>query len=95
MGWAQRQKLGDPVAKAREIINSPEFQPGPWLKKVLVNQYQVTEARSKHINWGVRQNAASIEAQRGDSNPEDEGYMRAKTRAEEKLSTFLRTLKAA
>lgn len=85
----------DRRAKARAIINSPDYQPGPWLKQVLANQYQVVEARSKNINWGVRQNAANIEAQRGDKNPPDEGYLRAKARAEAKLSDFLRTLKAA
>lgn len=82
-------------AKARAIINGPDFIAPDWHKKILCNSYQVVEARSKNINSGVRANAATIEAQRGDKNPPDEGYLRAKARAEQKLSSFLQTLKAA
>lgn len=81
--------------KARAIIMSPEFQAPDWQRKVLANSYQVVESRSRQINASVRQNAAAIEEQRGDKNPPDEGYLRAKAKAETKLSQFLQTLKAA
>jgi hypothetical protein len=81
--------------KAREIINSPDFQSPDWLKVVLRNSYQVVEARSANINAGVRARAAGIEADRGDKGPPDEGYLRAKARAEKKLSEFLGALRRA
>lgn len=82
-------------AKARAIINSDDFKSPEWLKEILRNSYQVVEARSLQINQGVRQNAKQIEAARGDKGPPDEGYLRAKAKAEQKLSQLLRTLKAA
>ncbi len=81
--------------KARSIIMSPEFQAPDWQKKVLCNQYQPIEARSYWINNNVRQHAAQIEAQRGDPGPPDEGYKRAKAKAEKKLTTTYAALKAA
>lgn len=82
-------------AKAREIINGKDFLSPEWLKEILRNSYQVVESRSLQINWGVRNNAKKIEAERGDKGPPDEGYLRAKAKAEQKLTQLLRTLKAA
>lgn len=82
-------------AKARQIIMSDDFKATPKQKQILCNSYQIVEARSANINAGVRANAAIIERERGDKNPPDEGYLRAKARAEQKLSELLRTLKAA
>ena len=82
-------------AKAREIIMGKDFQSPQWLKEVLANSYQVVEARSRNINAGVRNNAKAIEAQRGDPNPPDEGYLRAKAKAVIKMNDLLRTLQAA
>ena len=82
-------------AKAREIINGKDFLSPEWLKEILRNSYQVVESRSLNINAGVRRSAKEIEAGRGDKGPPDEGYLRAKAKAEQKLSQLLRTLKAA
>jgi hypothetical protein len=82
-------------AKARAIINGSDFQTPDWIKSDLLTNFQWIENGSWQINEFVRKNAASIEAQRGDSGPPDEGYVRAKARAEQKLSTFLEALKAA
>lgn len=82
-------------ATARRIINGDDFKSPEWLKEVLRNSYQVVEARSLNINAGVRRSAKEIEAGRGDKGPPDEGYLRAKAKAEKKLAQLLRTLKAA
>jgi hypothetical protein len=39
--------------------------------------------------------AAQIEKERGDNDPKDEGYKRAKAKAEQKLNSLIETLKAA
>ena len=82
-------------AIARKIIMSDDFKATPAQKQILCNSYQLVESRSRNINAGVRASAAQIEAQRGDKGPPDEGYLRAKARAEQKLSKFFEALKAA
>ena len=82
-------------ATIRKIINGDDFLSPEWLKEILRNSYQVVEARSLNINAGVRNSAKQIEAGRGDKGPPDEGYLRAKAKAEQKLEQLLRTLKAA
>jgi hypothetical protein len=82
-------------AKARAIIKGADFLTPDWLKADLLENYTWVENRSRLINEGVRRDAATIEAQRGESGPPDEGYMRAKARAEQKLSSFFEALKAA
>jgi hypothetical protein len=81
--------------KARAIIDSPDFQASECVKAHLRENYHGIEREAKMINDRVRRNAAAIEAQRGDSGPPDEGYLRAKARAEQKLSNFIEALKAA
>jgi hypothetical protein len=83
--------------KARAIIEALEPLPIEAQREILKNQYQVTLARSRHINAGVQANAAAIEAQRGDKTPveDDPGYLRAKGRAEKKLSDYLDCLRQA
>jgi len=85
----------DRRAKAREIIQGDDFLTPDWLKADLLENFTWIENRSRLINEGVRRDAATIEAQRGESGPPDEGYMRAKARAEQKLSEYLLALKAA
>jgi hypothetical protein len=82
-------------AKARAIIQGEDFLTPDWLKADLLENYTWIENRSRLINEGVRRDAANIEAQRGDDGPPDAGYLRAKARAEQKLSEFLQALKAA
>lgn len=82
-------------AKARTIIKGADFLSPDWLKADLMENYHWIEDGSRLINEGVRQNAAAIEAQRGDGSPPDEGYVRAKARAEQKLAGFIEALKAA
>jgi len=79
--------------KAREIIDG--FDAPEWVKEHLRQNYHGIEHEAKQINDHVRRNAAAIEQSRGDTNPPDEGYLRAKARAEHKLSQLLETLKAA
>ncbi len=81
--------------KARDIIMSPDFQAPDWQKTVLCNSYQPIESRSYWINSNVRNNAAYIEKQRGDPGPPDEGYLRVKRKAENKLTNTLAALRAA
>ena len=81
--------------KARDIINSTDFESPDWLKQVLCNSYQPIEARSYWINNNVRTNAAAIEAQRGETAPPDEGYLRAKAKADKKLIEVFAALKQA
>ena len=76
--------------KARQIINSKEFDASPGHKIALCNNYECVEQRSYGINNSVIANAAAIEAQRGDKSPPDEGYLRAKARAEQKLDKLFR-----
>lgn len=80
-------------AKARAIIDAlddPEH-----VKAHLRDNYEGIENEARSINEHVRRNAAAIEAQRGDSGPPDEGYLRAKARAEQKLAQLFEALKAA
>lgn len=79
--------------KAREIIDASDAP--EWVKEHLRHNYHGIEHEAKIINDNVRRNAAEIEQSRGDPNPPDEGYLRAKARAEQKLSQLLETLKAA
>jgi hypothetical protein len=81
--------------KARAIINGSDFLTPEWLKEELRVSYRWIEDDARQINENVRQNAAVIEARRGSDSPPDEGYLRAKARAEQKLSAFLQGLKAA
>ena len=81
--------------KARSIIMSPDFQAPDWQKTMLCNAYQPIESRSYWINNNVRVQAAEIEKLRGDPGPPDEGYLRAKAKAEQKLTTTYAALKAA
>lgn len=80
-------------AIARRIIASPDFKLAAGLKAALSSSYPAIEARSRNINAGVRASAARIEAQRGDEP--DEGYLRAKARAEQKLAKLIDVLQAA
>jgi hypothetical protein len=80
-------------AKARAIIDAssdPEH-----VKAHLRDGYHGIENEARSINEHVRQNAARIEAQRGESGPPDEGYQRAKHRAEQKQARLFEALKAA
>lgn len=81
-------------AKARRIIDSPEFLLDAGLKRALANSYPAIEARSRNINWSVRQRAAAIEQERGESG-DDPGYARAFDRAQNKLNHMLELLRAA
>lgn len=82
-------------AKAKAIIKGDDFLTPDWLKADLLENYHWIEDGSWQINEGVRKNAATIEAQRGTEGPPDEGYLRAKARAEHKLSELFEALKAA
>jgi hypothetical protein len=79
--------------KARSIIDG--FDCPEHVKEHLRQNYHGIEHEARTINDRVRQNAAAIEAQRGDSGPPDEGYLRAMQRAEQKLSRYLEAIKAA
>jgi hypothetical protein len=80
-------------AKARAIIEG--FQAPAWVKAHLRDNYHGIEHEARQINDTVRRNAAAIEAQRGDDGPPDEGYLRAKAKAEAKLDRLISALKAA
>ncbi len=80
-------------ARARAIIKSEDFECPAWQKIVLCNSYQPIESRSHWINSNVRAQAAEIEAQRGEKDPPDEGYKRAKARAEAKLLDLYAAIK--
>lgn len=82
-------------AKARAIIDSPDFLTPDWQKADLRENYLKFENEGRRINNSVRKDAADIEARRGLGTPTDEGYLRAKARAEQKLSNLLEALKAA
>lgn len=82
-------------AKARAIIDGADFLSPDHVKAHLKDNYHGIEHEARGINEHVRQKAAAIEAQRGDQSPPDEGYTRAKTKAEQKLAAFLDQLKAA
>lgn len=85
----------DRRAKARALIQSEYFQTPEWLKNGLIDSYQVIENEAWRINQSVRQTAADLEARRGDSGPPDEGYLRAKAKAEAKLNELFSTLRKA
>jgi hypothetical protein len=80
-------------AKARKIVSG--LQDPEWVKAHLRDNYHGIEHEARQINDTVRRNAAAIEAQRGDGGPPDEGYLRAKAKAEAKLDRLLSALKAA
>jgi hypothetical protein len=80
-------------AKARKIIDA--LDDAPHVKAHLRDCYHGIENEARSINEHVRRNAAAIEAQRGESGPPDEGYLRAKQRAELKLARLFEALKAA
>lgn len=71
--------------RARRIIRSPDFQAPEWFKDQLYNWYPLVAERSKGRNRRVRSNAKAIEAERGEKGPPDDGYVRAKLQAEQKL----------
>lgn len=81
--------------KARAIIDGEDFKSPEHVKAHLRDNYHGIEHEARKINEHVRQNAAAIERQRGEEGPPDEGYTRAKTAAEQKLSAFMGQLKAA
>lgn len=80
--------------KARDIINDPAFILPGFLKQQFSNWYPLVEKRSETRNARVRASAPQFEAQRGDAKP-DEGYLRAKSRAERKLNDLYTALRAA
>lgn len=81
--------------KARAIINAVDFECPQWMKAIMRDWYQPIEARSYWINNNVRNQAAEIEAQRGETAPPDEGYLRAKAKADKKLIEVFAALKRA
>jgi hypothetical protein len=81
--------------KAQDIINSDDFEGPDWLKGQLLEWYRLTEIRSIQRNSRVRQWAKQTEQARGDGGPPDEGYLRAKARAEQKVQQLLAAIKAA
>lgn len=85
----------DRRAKARAIIKAPDFEAPDWLKLQLCNWFPLVEKRSEWRNSRVRNGAAGTEKQRGENGPPDEGYLRAKARAEEKLQKLYTALRAA
>lgn len=72
-------------ATAHAIIDGEDFIAPQWLKGILKSAHPPVEARSLWINAGVRHGAAGIEASRGDQGPPDEGYLRLKAKALQKL----------
>jgi hypothetical protein len=80
-------------AMARKIIDG--FELPEYAKEHLRQNFHGIENEARQINDRVRANAAAIEAQRGDSGPPDEGYLRAKERAEKRLSRYIEAIKAA
>lgn len=75
--------------KARAIIRGEDFKTPDWIKSDLLINHDWIEHGSFIINENVRKNATAIEAQRGEAGPPDEGYMRAKRKAEAKLASFM------
>lgn len=88
--WAQYYNLMtfERRLKARQVIQSADFDAPHALKLALCDNFECVEQRSFAINNSVIQNAAAIEAQRGETSPPDAGYLRAKARAEQKLAQF-------
>jgi len=82
-------------AKARAILNSPDFLTPEWLKADLRENFSGIEAEGRLINDRVRHNASQIENARAEEGPADPGYLRAKEKAERKLAEFLESLKKA
>jgi hypothetical protein len=82
-------------AKARQLINSPDFLTPEWQKADLRVNFDAVEAEGRAINERVRATAESLEKQRGEQEPPDEGYLRAKAKAEQKLAGYLDALKKA
>lgn len=81
--------------KAQSIIMSPDFEVADWQKIQMCNWYQLVEMRSVARNSRVRQWAKQTEQARGDGSPPDEGYLRAKARAETKVQQLLAAIKQA
>lgn len=75
--------------RVNEIIRAPDFEAPDWLKEQLCNWSPLMEKRSLYRNSRVRAGAAQCEKTRGEDGPPDEGYVRAKTRAERKLTALL------
>lgn len=82
-------------AKARAIIKGQDFLTPDWQKFDLLENFQVIENEAFNINQNVRNSAAHLEAQRGDKGPPDEGYLRAKAKAEAKLNELHSKLRKA
>ena len=85
----------DRRVKARSVIMADDFEAPPWLKHQLCNWHPLTEKRSENRNARVRGSAAHCEEHRGESGPPDEGYLRAKEKAERKLNELYTALRAA
>jgi len=74
---------------ASQILNAPDFEETEWRKVVMANWFHVVEARTHGIIANLHQNAKAIEAERGESGPPDEGYLRIKALAETKMEGML------
>ncbi len=82
-------------AKARSIIMGKDFKTPEWIKKDLIENYQYIEDDARAINDRVRAGAEHIERIRGEDGPPDEGYLRARQKAEAKILSLVETMKAA
>jgi hypothetical protein len=80
---------------AHRIIDGEDFIAPAWLKTMLKTQHLAVEARSIHLNYEVRRAAHAIESTRGSDEPPDEGYIRAKQKAERKIIALQEKQKAA
>ncbi len=83
---------------AKRIIRSDDFQAPDWLKLQLSNWFPLVEMRSEWRNNRVLRGAEQTEASRGEPGEPDDGYKRAKAKAERKLQDLLNnntTLKVA
>lgn len=81
--------------RARAIIDSVDFEEAQWRKAIMRDQYQPIEARSRWINGNVRANAVAIQNDRGEKGPPDEGYLRVKAKAEQKLQALYAAMRQA
>lgn len=80
-------------AKARAIINSPDYQSPDWLKQQLCGWWPLLKKRSEARNARVRANAQANEQARGEpESPADEGYVSVKTQAELKLTELYQAI---
>ncbi len=76
--------------KVNEIVKSVDFEAPDWLKTQLCTWSPLLEKRSMMRNARVRATAAQCEQARGESEPPDEGYLRAKARAEQKVAALMK-----